>query len=647
MLPVAVGECGWSLAATLDERGGLTPQGSAGLTLRGLADRRRWHTVSGVQENPIQGLDAADPTGSPGGDGARRAFEVGHARRQIAIEARGYAMSGYGMAHHRALRTATPLWARAMAVGEPGGRQLVIACVDLAMVTHAMRSAATERLGDALGESWWDEGFVLTATHTHSAPGGCGYEALYNLVTPGFVPEHLEAVTEAVTAAVLEARASMEPAGLHLSRSRFAPEDPVAWNRSLRSHNRNPEVSERTSREAHLALDREMAVLTARRDGAPEAFVSLFGVHATCIGNTHDAHDGDNKGYAAAEAESRLASRGRPGAVAIFAQGTAGDVSPHYHGPGQRRRRRRLRRRGDRLHARRNGRLQADRAFEAIDREEQLELVGPIDAALTYRDLSNIEVDPALAGGATGARTSDPCHGAAFFTGTPVDGPGAPRAVGWVARLVARGIRWWRLSGRGPAGEREYYEALYASQDPKAIVLEASRKRALGRPLDQLGLPDVLDPAVAELKRQARSGALAGSPLVPSVLPMQIVRIGTLAIVCCPGEFTTVAGGRMRGCVAGELAALGITEVLVMTYCNDYMGYVTTAEEYDEQRYEGGHTIFGRFTLGAFQTIAADLARQLAGTVASSGRSEEIRPPTVPAGELAARSGLAPRGGGS
>lgn len=28
------------------------------------------------------------------------------------------------------------------------------------------------------------------------------------------------------------------------------------------------------------------------------------------------------------------------------------------------------------------------------------------------------------------------------------------------------------------------------------------------------------------------------------------------------------------------------------TYYNDYMGYVTTNEEYQEQLYEGGHMLF-------------------------------------------------------
>ena len=68
--------------------------------------------------------------------------------------------------------------------------------------------------------------------------------------------------------------------------------------------------------------------------------MSLFGVHATCLGSRLDAFDADNKGYAATHVESALRDAGVGDAVAIFAQATAGDVSPHYHGPGDVARRR-------------------------------------------------------------------------------------------------------------------------------------------------------------------------------------------------------------------------------------------------------------------------------------------------------------------
>ncbi|MEL0028916.1 MAG: neutral/alkaline non-lysosomal ceramidase N-terminal domain-containing protein, partial [Perlucidibaca sp.] len=150
-------------------------------------------------------------------------------------------------------------------------------------------------------------------------------------------------------------------------------------------------------------------------------------------------------------------------------------------------------------------------------------------------------------------------------------------------------------------------------------------------------------PLVAELRRQAQAGAVRESALVPTVLPLQIVTIGALALVCCPGEFTTTAGRRLLDTVSAHLRARGVTQTLICTYCNDYMGYVTTREEYQEQAYEGGHTIFGQWTLAAFQTRFAALADELCKPWVARSHDRRTRPRLPPADELARRSSLPPR----
>jgi neutral ceramidase len=85
-----------------------------------------------------------------------------------------------------------------------------------------------------------------------------------------------------------------------------------------------------------------------------------------------------------------------------------------------------------------------------------------------------------------------------------------------------------------------------------------------------------------------------------------------------------------------------VEQVLICTYCNDYMGYVTTHEEYQQQAYEGGHTIYGQWTLAAFQTRFAALAGELLKPEARRGHDRLTRPKPAPAGELALRSGLSP-----
>ncbi|MEL0027220.1 MAG: neutral/alkaline non-lysosomal ceramidase N-terminal domain-containing protein, partial [Perlucidibaca sp.] len=419
-------------------------------------------------------------------------YQAGWGRREIISAPRGYAMHGFGQPGHRARGQETPLYARALFLRDELGQSLVFCCLDLGYVTHAMRSGAVEQLSARLGTDFRDEAFVLTCTHTHSGPGGCSHDVLYNLVTPGFQPEHLAAVVAAVVEAVAEARATAEPTTLSLASAPFDDSVPVAWNRSLKAWNRNPDVTRYRSGENHKALDRQMQVLSLSRDGEVRALLSLFGVHATCLGNTLDRHDGDNKGYAAAQAERALGK----GAVAIFAQGTAGDVSPHYHGPGQTARRNAIQGRDEYVYAAENGRRQSDMALVIAAGKGQGEISGGIDAVLSYVDFTAIHADPAMAGGEPQAWTSDPCHGVAFFAGTPVDGLGVPPALAAVMRTGARALRAWRLGplSRLGADERAYYRRLYAAQGPKDILMEAGRKLALGRPLDRLPVPDAVDP---------------------------------------------------------------------------------------------------------------------------------------------------------
>lgn len=564
-------------------------------------------------------------------------YVAGWGRNRIELVPRGHAMQGYGTWTNRAWAEQSPLYARAFYI-EHEGSELFFCCLDLGYITHAMRVSILAALTRYLG-SFPEENLVLTCTHTHSGPGGCSQDVLYNVVTPGFVPEHIEKITEAAVQAMKVARDTALPTVLKTAAGRFEPQVPVAWNRSLRAYNSNPEVSPLAETQTHLALDRNMSVLGFYREGKLQALISFFGVHATCVGNTNQRYDADNKGYAACHAEKILESDGVSDAVAIFAQATAGDVSPHYHGPGEKNRRRGIRAEQEYEYARRNGELQSELAL-AVAREQGEIVDGAIDAILSYADFSRQKADPGFCDGNENAFTSEPCHGTAFFRGTPVDGPGMPAALGLVSGWVADVVRTYRLSFLNSEESRTYYRDLYEAQGPKKILLEAGRKKILGSSIAGLPLPSFADPLLGELKRQAKAGAVRHSDMVPHVLPLQIVRIGGLALVCCPGEFTTIAGRRLVDVLASRLRPAGVTNTQICTYCNDYMGYVTTAEEYRRQCYEGGHTVYGQWTLAAFQTRFAELADWLKVDPAERKHDRLKTPSPPPAEELALRSGL-------
>jgi neutral ceramidase len=93
--------------------------------------------------------------------------------------------------------------------------------------------------------------------------------------------------------------------------------------------------------------------------------------------------------------------------------------------------------------------------------------------------------------------------------------------------------------------------------------------------------------------------------LVPSVLPLQMFRIGQVTILGVPGELTTVAGGRLADAVMAKLAMKSGQKgghCIIAGYANAYAQYITTYEEYQAQHYEGASTLFGPHTLEAFTT---------------------------------------------
>lgn len=94
-------------------------------------------------------------------------------------------------------------------------------------------------------------------------------------------------------------------------------------------------------------------------------------------------------------------------------------------------------------------------------------------------------------------------------------------------------------------------------------------------------------------------------------MPIQLFIIGDIALAALPFEITTIAGQRLRNSLQDVLGKRGVTKVILCPYANGYSGYITTYEEYQEQIYEGGHTVFGEWSLAALQTKFDVLANEM------------------------------------
>ncbi|WP_028081623.1 neutral/alkaline non-lysosomal ceramidase N-terminal domain-containing protein [Solimonas soli] len=534
---------------------------------------------------------------------------AGAGKREIAFEGGGFGMLGYGRAEHVIERRETALYSRAFCFAGIAGAPLFFAQSEICMMLPEVKRAVLERLARAHPGLFDDERLLLCAQHTHSAPGGYAHFPFYNFSIPGFRPPVFEAIVGSLVEALAEAWQRRRPARLRFAHGDFPADADVAFNRSLAAHNRNPQVEKRTPREAHLAIERTMWLLEARDDdGRAIGQINWFGVHPTSVGNRNRYVSYDNKGYAAEELEAALGD----GAVAIFAQQFAGDVSPNAQSADKGWPRGRYA--DDTESARFNGRLQreqAQRILGALDARHEL-APGATDAALAWRDMGEVEVDADLAG-LSGERTVAPCHGLAFFAGSPVDGPGAPAPVVALLGALARAAEWRerRAARRDGGATLAAVEAKYRAQAPKRIVAETAAGRIVG--ITRLRrLPGFLDRMVAELRREDASGALDEKPWVPQVLPLQVWRLGALALIGFPGEITTEAGRQLRALCLEALAPLGVAHVVVSSYANAYFGYCTTWHEYQAQQYEGGHTTFGSRTHDAFRTEYRKLLRECA-----------------------------------
>ncbi|MBW3561686.1 MAG: neutral/alkaline non-lysosomal ceramidase N-terminal domain-containing protein [Actinobacteria bacterium] len=102
---------------------------------------------------------------------------------------------------------------------------------------------------------------------------------------------------------------------------------------------------------------------------------------------------------------------------------------------------------------------------------------------------------------------------------------------------------------------------------------------------------------------------------------LQLLRIGPTLLTALPGEATTEAGRRINA-AALDGAPDGVDDAAVVGLANDFVGYFTTQEEYNQQHYEGGHTVFGQWTT----LLVVRSTEQLSGALASG---EEAPPPNV------------------
>ncbi|KAI5561189.1 hypothetical protein POPTR_016G110000v4 [Populus trichocarpa] len=565
-------------------------------------------------------------------------------------------MMGYANTEQIASGVHFRLRARAFIVAEPQGSRVVYVNLDACMASQIVTIKVLERLKARYGGLYTEQNVAISGIHTHAGPGGYLQYVVYIVTSLGFVRQSFDVLVDGIEKSIIQAHENLRPGSIFVNKGELLD---AGVNRSPSSYLNNP-AEERSKYK--YDVDKEMTLLKFVDDewGAVGSF-NWFATHGTSMSRTNSLISGDNKGAAARFMEDWFEKKGhvenldsqhanksgtakiprrvssivpsinenrkeamevaasfkssqgqpatrfssvakrvrnslrladRPQFVSAFCQTNCGDVSPNVlgafcidtglpcdfnhstcngkneqcygRGPGY----------PDEFESTRIiGERQFKKAVELFNKATE-QLKGKVGYRHAYLNFSNLEV----AQGNDVVKTCPAAMGFAFAAGT-TDGPGAFD----FKQGDDKGNAFWRLVRdflKTPNQEQ------VDCQRPKPILLDTGE----------------MDKPYA---------------WAPSILPVQILRIGQLVILSVPGEFTTMAGRRLRDAVKMVLTSGASKEfgrnvhVVISGLTNTYSQYVTTFEEYEVQRYEGASTLYGPHTLSAyiqeFRKLAAAL----------------------------------------
>lgn len=500
----------------------------------------------------------AEPAGHDRAGGSEP-YLVGRGVADVTGEIAEVGMMGYGRLDQQAAGMHNRLRARAFVIADPDTSQRVLmVVVDAGMIFDSVRQEVLRRLQQRYGDTYTDRNVMVSATHTHSGPGGHSHHLLYNLTTLGFHDKTFEAMTDGIVESVDRAHADLAPSSLTLTHDELTT---ASANRSREAFERNPDEDK-----SHFpdAIDPQTSLLRIEREGRPTGAINWFPNHATNMSGDNRLISADNKGYAAYHWEHDVEGVDyrrdeNPSFVSAFAQTNAADMSPNRDltppsTPED----------FDRTVD--NGRTQYEAAAAQLG-ASGTELSGGVDSRIVYVDLSDVDVRPEFAGDGRHHHTCKPAVGASMAAGSTEDGPAFPGFA----------------EGKNPLWDTVSHSVLYKAspqlkecQSPKGVFAPVGAMNRI-------------------------------HPWVQEKFPVQLMRVGGLYLIGVPGEATITSGLRLRRTVADAVGA-DLKNVLVAGYSNAYFHYMATPEEYDAQHYEGGSTLFGRWQLPAMQQTVHGLA---------------------------------------
>ncbi|EPS68686.1 hypothetical protein M569_06080, partial [Genlisea aurea] len=481
-------------------------------------------------------------------------------------------MMGYANAEQIASGIHFRLRARTFIVAEPSGNRILFVNLDACMASQLVTIKVLQKLKARYGNVYTKDNVAISGIHTHAGPAGYLQYVVYLITSLGFVRQSFDALVNGIEQSVIQAHKNLRPGSIYVDKGELLD---AGVNRSPSAYLNNP-VSERKKYEYNV--DTDMTLLKFVDDEwGPVGSFSWFATHGTSMSRTNSLISGDNKGAAArfmedwfdasshggmsykinetatvprgisdintnardkhyellelaagfesltGKSSTRSARRlrrsnpnqgDRPKFVSAFCQSNCGDVSPNVlgafcidtglpcdfnhstcgglnelcygRGPGS-----------DEFESTRIiGERQFKKAAELFNSASE-NLNGSLDYRHAYVDFSKLNVTILRDGGHTDVvRTCPAAMGFAFAAGT-TDGPGAFDFT----QGDDKGNAFWRLIRdllKTPSKEQQ------DCHHPKPILLDTGEMK---EPYDW----------------------------APSILPVQILKIGQLVLLCVPG----------------------------------------------------------------------------------------------------------------
>ncbi len=517
-------------------------------------------------------------------------------------------------------------YARSFVIASPcNGKRVVIMQADVGLFFESVRNAVLDRISadPQLSGLYTGDNVMMNASHTHSGPGGQAHYNAYNALRFGHDKQTFDITVEGVFQSIKLAHNNLTrdpvPGPILLNQGELLGANksrahPAYLNNSVQERAR---YFDRDGRD--VDTPRLMTLLKLVRDNGTEVgSLNWFGVHPTSDffesteypgpgSGSPRPISGDNKGYASVLMERTLQSRS-PGFVSSFQQADEGDAFTNlwFDQPREKVRRRAFLPDSEPLPMTvAIGHRQLLKALELYAGASDA-LNGPVDYRLAFAKMDEVEVtDPVVLASlqhpaeldANPKRTCSPAMGLSFLSGAAGAGPGETTEDGITAGGMTCG---------DPDASRLVEDTLAELRN--GVFPSTLMAGAVGCNLS--AVPGL------NLECQAEKPILfpIGPPtnLSAVVLPLQLFRIGNLAIIGLPWEVTTMAGRRLRQTLLNELKRDGVDYIVINGLSNDYVSYVTTREEYAVQMYEGASTQFGPWTLAAIQQETRKLAVAMA-----------------------------------